>query len=154
MLCSQFKFDGVLKDVEQDEVYEVRYRRLLYTQAVGAQAVVTLPYLLRHTQACASEVLQSGLDGFNGTIMCYGQTGAGKTYTMSGGRSNFKERGIIPRTLSQLFAKIQNLSDRQFKVRNRTCPRSQIMSAVVIISTHVSWNSPKDLSTLCHMLKQ
>lgn len=27
-------------------------------------------------QACAEEVLRGALEGFNGTIMCYGQTGA------------------------------------------------------------------------------
>ncbi len=48
-------------------------------------------------------MLKSALEGFNATIMCYGQTGAGKTYTMSGGRQGFKERGIIPRTLAALF---------------------------------------------------
>ena len=35
--------------------------------------------------------------------MCYGQTGAGKTFTMTGAHSDYKYRGIIPRILSSLF---------------------------------------------------
>ena len=49
--------------------------------------------------------------------MCYGQTGAGKTFTMSGGRATFKQRGIIPRMITHLFAEMRTLSDRSFKVR-------------------------------------
>lgn len=39
---------------------------------------------------------------FAGTIMCYGQTGAGKTYTMTGTTENYKHRGILPRALQQV----------------------------------------------------
>ena len=48
------------------------------------------------------------LAGYNCTIFAYGQTGTGKTYTMSGDLSDFHgtfgaEAGIIPRTLHRLF---------------------------------------------------
>ena len=42
------------------------------------------------------------LDGYNGTILAYGQTGAGKTHTMTGPSSNFTLRGIIPRAIAQV----------------------------------------------------
>ena len=45
---------------------------------------------------------------FVGTIMCYGQTGAGKTFTMSGATENYRNRGIIPRSLSQIFRQIED----------------------------------------------
>ncbi len=45
----------------------------------------------------ARPVIESCLDGYNGTIFAYGQTGSGKTYTMSGAES-WKLRGLIPRT--------------------------------------------------------
>ena len=32
----------------------------------------------------AKEVLMSALDGYSGCVLCYGQTGAGKTFTMTG----------------------------------------------------------------------
>ena len=34
--------------------------------------------------------------------MCYGQTGAGKTFTMTGTTENYKQRGIIPRAIAQV----------------------------------------------------
>lgn len=44
----------------------------------------------------------SALEGYSGCILCYGQTGAGKTFTMTGS-SDFSNRGIIPRTISNVF---------------------------------------------------
>ena len=38
--------------------------------------------------------------------MAYGQTGAGKTFTMTGDTGNYRLRGIIPRAVSQ----VSNLS--------------------------------------------
>jgi kinesin family protein 6/9 len=51
-----------------------------------------------------------------GTVMCYGQTGAGKTHTMSGGKQSFKERGIIPRALSQVFTSVAAMPGRSARV--------------------------------------
>ena len=51
----------------------------------------------------AGEVIDSAIKGYNGTILAYGQTGAGKTYTMVGGMQNFAFRGLIPRTIQRLF---------------------------------------------------
>lgn len=52
------------------------------------------------------------LTGFNCTIFAYGQTGTGKTYTMSGDISDVlplpDDSGIIPRVLHSLFAKLDN----------------------------------------------
>lgn len=36
-------------------------------------------------------------------FLAYGPNGAGKTYTMTGGPRRFRDRGLIPRTLSLLF---------------------------------------------------
>lgn len=44
----------------------------------------------------------------SGTMMCYGQTGAGKTFTMCGATENYAHRGIIPRAISQLFKEIED----------------------------------------------
>ena len=38
--------------------------------------------------------------------MCYGQTGSGKTFTMSGSFTDYKYRGMIPRTIGMLFQEI------------------------------------------------
>ena len=51
----------------------------------------------------AKEVIDSGLEGYNGTIFAYGQTGSGKTFTMTGGPEKYQDRGIIPRSISYIF---------------------------------------------------
>ena len=43
----------------------------------------------------AAPVVESVLDGYNGTVFAYGQTGAGKSYTMEG--------SIIPNTFEHIF---------------------------------------------------
>jgi len=49
--------------------------------------------------------------------MCYGQTGAGKTFTMTGSTESYQNRGIIPRAISQLFKQLDNRSDDATVVR-------------------------------------
>ena len=56
-------------------------------------------------------ILDEMLSGFNCTIFAYGQTGTGKTYTMSGDMSETlglltDAAGIIPRVLQALFIKL------------------------------------------------
>ncbi|XP_061824484.1 kinesin-like protein KIF6 isoform X1 [Nerophis lumbriciformis] len=51
----------------------------------------------------AKPVTDSVLAGYNGTIFAYGQTGTGKTFTITGGAERFIDRGIIPRTLTYLY---------------------------------------------------
>ena len=53
----------------------------------------------------AQPIVQSVLRGYNGTIMCYGQTGAGKTFTQVGSM-DFRNRGITPRAISEIFTYI------------------------------------------------
>lgn len=47
------------------------------------------------------------LNGYNGTVFAYGQTGAGKSYTMMGSDIDSDEgKGVIPRIVEQIFASI------------------------------------------------
>ena len=57
------------------------------------------------------------MDGFNGTVMCYGQTGAGKTFTMTGSTANYKYRGLIPRAINKIFSEVGGRFDNQIKVK-------------------------------------
>ncbi|KAA6397719.1 MAG: putative Kinesin-II 95 kDa subunit [Streblomastix strix] len=84
-----FTFNGILHNASQETVY----------------------------QLCARELLTSSLQGYNSTLMAYGQTGAGKTYTMLGPSDSFAYRGVIPRVISDLFREIQNKPDTAFTVR-------------------------------------
>lgn len=46
----------------------------------------------------AFSIVESVLEGYNGTVFAYGQTGTGKTFTMEGKESPPELNGIIPRT--------------------------------------------------------
>ncbi|XP_040578611.1 kinesin-like protein unc-104 isoform X3 [Lepeophtheirus salmonis] len=58
------------------------------------------------------EMLTHAFEGYNVCIFAYGQTGAGKSYTMMGKPDNINE-GIIPRLCKDLFYKI-NLGEKDF----------------------------------------
>ena len=83
-----FKFDRVLHNTGQEAMYE----------------------------EAAESVVNGCIDGKNGTIMAYGQTGAGKTFTMTGETDNYKQRGITPRAIAQVFAEIKERPHQVFKV--------------------------------------
>src|SRR5574343_596733 len=54
----------------------------------------------------AFALVESVIEGYNGTIFAYGQTGCGKTFTMSGNASVPELRGIIPNSFSHIFEAI------------------------------------------------
>lgn len=58
-----------------------------------------------------SDVVQSALDGYKVCLFSYGQTGAGKTHTMQGGRGPGEE-GIIPRAVSKILATVARLREQ------------------------------------------
>nr|prf kinesin-related protein [Strongylocentrotus purpuratus] len=62
-------------------------------------------------------LVESVLQGFNGTIFAYGQTGTGKTFTMEGVRSNPELRGVIPNSFEHIFTHIARTQSQQFLVR-------------------------------------
>ncbi|EQC31810.1 hypothetical protein SDRG_10599 [Saprolegnia diclina VS20] len=72
----KFKFHQVLQNAGQDKVYEAIARDIVHGSIV---------------------------DGINGTILAYGQTGAGKTFTMIGDTRNYQHRGIAPRAIAQVY---------------------------------------------------
>jgi kinesin family protein 6/9 len=84
-----FKFDQILHNASQEKVFE----------------------------DAARDIIGGVLEGYNGTILAYGQTGAGKTFTMAGGMSNFKYRGLVPRSICNVFHEIQNRPELAITVR-------------------------------------
>uniref|UniRef100_A0A8C1VKZ8 Kinesin-like protein n=1 Tax=Cyprinus carpio TaxID=7962 RepID=A0A8C1VKZ8_CYPCA len=83
-----FQLNGVLDNASQEDTYD----RVARSVVLGAFA------------------------GYNGTIMCFGQTGAGKTYTMTGAAETYKHRGIIPRALQEVFQEVEHRADHTFSV--------------------------------------
>ncbi|XP_067928961.1 kinesin-like protein KIF9 [Watersipora subatra] len=84
-----FKMDGILHNSEQQDVFE----------------------------KTAKPLITRCLNGYNGTMLCYGQTGAGKTFTMTGATENYSYRGLIPRALQQLYKDIEEKTDYSINVR-------------------------------------
>ncbi|CAK9043208.1 Kinesin-like protein KIN-14E (Kinesin-like calmodulin-binding protein) (Protein ZWICHEL) [Durusdinium trenchii] len=76
----QFLFDAVFTPGTQDEVFED-----------------------------CRDLVQSAADGYNVTMFAYGQTGAGKTFTMYGTKGN---EGTAPRTIQEIFRVTAQGSDR------------------------------------------
>lgn len=68
-------------------------------------------------QQSAQEVVENVLSGYNGTIMAYGQTGAGKTFTMSGSKRSFEDRGVCARAISGIFQHVQQDAEHSYAVR-------------------------------------
>ena len=67
----------------------------------------------------AKPIVQSSLDGYNGTIFAYGQTGTGKSHTMEGKDDPPDLRGIIPNSCCHIFDEIaKSGSTTEFLVRS------------------------------------
>lgn len=75
-----FEFNGVFTPGTQDEIFED-----------------------------CKDLVQSAVDGYNVTIFAYGQTGAGKTFTMAGIPGDL---GISPRTIIEVFDLIEKQKSR------------------------------------------
>ncbi|CAM9437403.1 unnamed protein product [Ascophyllum nodosum] len=68
-------------------------------------------------EVCGAPLVESVLQGYNGTIFAYGQTGAGKTHTMEGYPDPPELRGIIPKSFEHIFDKIALADNVQYLVR-------------------------------------
>mmetsp|Transcript_108579 Transcript_108579/g.306101 ORF Transcript_108579/g.306101 Transcript_108579/m.306101 type:complete len:621 (-) Transcript_108579:268-2130(-) len=81
-----FTFDRVFRsDVSQKDVYEF----------------------------AAMPVIESVMQGFNGTVFVYGQTSSGKTHTMDGPDDMTSETmGVIPRMVSSIFESIYTADEK------------------------------------------
>ena len=95
------------------------------TSALGGDEDVSKTFTFDHVfsenstqrniyDVCAAPVVQSVLEGYNGTIFAYGQTGAGKSHTMEGANEPSALRGIIPNSFEHIFDHIalNNGSDK------------------------------------------
>jgi Kinesin motor domain len=84
----------------------------------------------------ARSIVDGALEGYNGTIFAYGQTGAGKTFTMEGSTGE-EAAGITPRTFSAIFDAIAATTDRQYLVTQlrSLCVTTSHMTSHQTVST-------------------
>ena len=69
-------------------------------------------------EVVAKPLINSALEGINGTLFCYGQTSSGKTYTMEGIHNDEKLMGVIPRMMQYIFILIEKAnSDIEYSVK-------------------------------------
>nr|XP_057928780.1 kinesin-like protein KIF1A isoform X9 [Doryrhamphus excisus] len=66
---------------------------------------------MRVYQDIGEEMLLHAFEGYNVCIFAYGQTGAGKSYTMMGKQDVKDQQGIIPLLCEDLFTKINDNTD-------------------------------------------
>ncbi|KAJ1632739.1 P-loop containing nucleoside triphosphate hydrolase protein [Pavlovales sp. CCMP2436] len=67
----------------------------------------------------AQPAVSAVLEGFNATVIAYGMTGAGKTFTMEGATGEREQRGVTPRAFESIFEHIRTCTDpsKRFLVR-------------------------------------
>lgn len=118
-----FKFHSVLHNASQETVYD---------------------------RACR-HVVAGVTSGQNGTIMAYGQTGAGKTFTMIGDTKSYASRGMAPRALSHLFGEMESRPESVFSVRcsymeiyngEPQCASSTLSAPSAVLVRGRSWPRP------------
>ena len=68
-------------------------------------------------QETAMPIVESVVQGYNGTIFAYGQTGTGKTYTMEGDFETDLNKGIIPRSFDLMFNLINATYNTNFLIQ-------------------------------------
>ncbi len=59
-------------------------------------------------------LVTSAVQGINATVLAYGQTASGKTFTVRGNESSL---GLIPLSIVEVFREIANNKERDFKVK-------------------------------------
>ena len=110
----------ILDDGRSVNVHQERQQMELINNTV-ADHTFTLDLVLKDASQehlfdmGAADVVRSVMSGYNGTVMCYGQTGAGKTYTMVGG-SDYGSRGVCPRAIKAIFDDVSTNADRTYTI--------------------------------------
>ncbi|KAI8014699.1 Kinesin-like protein KIN-1 [Camellia lanceoleosa] len=93
----------VFKDEKQEE-YTFSFDRVFYE---GSEQADVFEFL-------ALPIVRDAVNGINGTIITYGQAGAGKTYSMEGPSildCDEQKKGLLPRVVGELFNAIKISED-------------------------------------------
>eukprot|EP00095_Tigriopus_kingsejongensis_P009941 maker-scaffold981_size73921-snap-gene-0.13 protein:Tk09941 transcript:maker-scaffold981_size73921-snap-gene-0.13-mRNA-1 annotation:"hypothetical protein CAPTEDRAFT_151173" len=61
-------------------------------------------------------LVEGVLEGYNGTVFAYGQTGCGKSFSMQGIKDPQSQRGIIPRSFEHIFDSIDSSENMKYLV--------------------------------------
>ena len=83
-----FRFNNILHNSTQDQVYATLVEKMV-------------------ADAC---------EGRTCCVMMYGQTGSGKTFTMMGDHQSYRNRGVLPRAVAQVFSHVASKPEREYSV--------------------------------------
>lgn len=99
---------------------EIKSKRRALSSGVSFQTLIKSSFFVQYRyyralenatqdklyRACGEEVINACLEGYNGTILAYGQTGAGKTYSMFGpdgiNLHDVDYHGVMPRAFQHV----------------------------------------------------
>eukprot|EP00392_Amoebophrya_sp_AT5.2_P012318 g12416.t1 len=113
----RFKFDrifyGPRGEGREGAARGDRWREHCWKSKNSAECITFLEEVFKEV---AVPVITDALNGVNGTIFAYGQTGSGKTFTITGGSEKYVDRGLIPRTISEIFERIRKDGSSQHQV--------------------------------------
>lgn len=114
-LGAEIKDDGRQRDIAVNPNICV-YHTFKFDYVYGEDSTQKFVY-----ENTAKPAVMSVLEGYNATLLAYGQTGTGKTYTMEGFSTSLNDpnKGIIPRSIEEIFKYIENTSNKSktFMVR-------------------------------------
>ncbi|KAL7334438.1 hypothetical protein PS15p_200066 [Mucor circinelloides] len=85
----------------------------------------------------ASNFVDRFIDGYNVTILAYGQTSSGKTYTMGTAiddHSNPDQEGIIPRAMSALFQRLNDIQKQSSHIEKSPTQQQQPQKRAIPVS--------------------
>jgi len=121
------KFNGEVLDIQPDHktlvIHAIEEKRKAYINNQILDWKFALDGILHNASqetvfhSCATKLISQTLDGYNCTLFAYGQTGGGKTYTMTGTTNNFQHRGIIPRAISQMYKEMKQRDEHEITIR-------------------------------------
>ncbi|KAJ0065212.1 hypothetical protein NL108_006586, partial [Boleophthalmus pectinirostris] len=80
------------------------------------------------------EMLLHAFEGYNVCIFAYGQTGAGKSYTMMGKQDVKDQQGIIPLMCEDLFSKINENTDNSLSYSVEVSPLPLFLDHITFVT--------------------
>ena len=102
----------VLADISGNIVNRYRSARVHYKDLILGMSVIDTLQVFEDTKP----IITSCVDGYNVCLIAYGQTGAGKTYTMMGPPNN---PGVNIRSMEELFKITKERDKIQYTMRVR-----------------------------------
>ncbi|KAI7859176.1 P-loop containing nucleoside triphosphate hydrolase protein, partial [Circinella umbellata] len=103
--------DDILK-IHERTVHVVPHNKLFtFDHVFGVDSTQSQVF-----EALGEKLIHKFVEGYNVTILAYGQTSSGKTYTMGtaqhqSGRYNMEQEGIVPRAMALLFDNLNSNSN-------------------------------------------